>query len=203
MKMDLIRLFINNSPFDDASIKKFLIDIIVHEVDPKDFSLYDPEKKEWWQNESDNDNSEAITRVQDLFMHKDLMRLIADVTSDFVADLPKPFLYQWMVQEEWLIDRLLKGEELQYLAVFESLYLFKSRFKSCERIKEWSLCDLATSSMEYYMFFQVCSLIESNWDYLAEYFGEKNWYESEMYQSTLEPPITCLADVGMSQKDFL
>ena len=191
----LVELFIKTQPFRD-DIKGFLIDIIREEVNTKSFDLYDPEEKEWHPSEA----SRGIDGVQDLFLNEvDLMISLREWICDFVCDLPRPYLYLWMAEDDKYVDDLLdKGPAG---SVYD--HHFVNRFESLTNLQNWTLYDIASNAMIIYIFNEICDSLEEHfWD-IAAHFGEKNWYESEAYNQTGETTIKTLADVGMSQKDFI
>lgn len=195
MPNQLIELFIKTQPFKD-DIKNFLIDIIKEEVDTKSFDLYDPENNDWHPSEA----SRSIESFQDLSLNEeDLFCELHDWICDFVCDLPRSYLYLWMAEEDKFVDDLMDKKPAG--SVYQ--YYFKNRFETAYSLQSWTLYDIASNAMIIYIFNEICDLFEEHFLEIAKHFGEKNWYDSEMYQSTLEPPIKTLADVGMSQKDFI
>ena len=191
----LVELFIKTQPFRD-DIKGFLIDIIKEEVDTKSFDLYDPDDKEWHPSESQR----SIDDVQDLFLNEeDLFCALRDWICDFVCDLPRHYLYLWMAEDDKFVDDLLDKKPAG--PVYD--YYFKNRFEHSDSLQDWTLYDIASNAMIIYIFNEICDSLDEHFLEIARHFGEKNWYESEAYNQTGDTPITCLADVGMSQKDFI
>ena len=195
MSNELIELFIKTQPFR-SDIKNFLIDIIKEEVNTKNFDLYDPENNDWHLSESQR----SISDAQDFFLNEeDLFCALRDWIFDFVCDLPRSYLYLWMAENDKFVDDLMEKKPAG--AVYD--YYFKNRFETAYSLQCWTLYDIASSAMVIYIFNEICDLFEEHFLEIAKHFGEKNWYESEKYHEDGEPPIKTLADVGMSQKDFL
>ena len=196
MKKDLINLFIKAQPFRD-DLDGFLIDFLLESIDTKRFWLWDPKDEEWHLPERQED----IENVEDLFKDDQIWGLLDDYLHDFVYDLPHAFVYQWMITKDGRsqIDRLIDNQQAG--RVFD--HHFKNRFSDLKLSEFGGIYDLATHALKIYIFNEIVNLFEEHYDHFSKHFGEINWYESEAYNQTGDPPITCLADVGMSQKDFI
>ena len=175
-----------------------MVDVLLETIDTKRFYLWDPKDKEWHVPETYQSD---IENVEHLFEDNDIWSPVKDWISDFVYDLPKPFVYQWLITEDGLsqTDDLIDNQPAG--RVYDRH--FKNRF-SHSILLDWSVYDLASSAMKIYIFNEIVNLFEEHYDFISKHFGEKNWYESEAYDQTADfTHPTCLADVGMSQKDFI